>query len=214
MGDDPADEKDSVLEKAAWKAADRAVGGALGDWWRRLDDGRKTAISVLSAAVILGPLGQGVLAAIKALYSPSIPSAKQLEAVVFLAAITAPVFVGAAIFFGLLGRLATPAVLLVAGGAAFAIGAGVVKTSAPDTLGKVYCYADFRDGSVVYEEDCREFDSLGFAVKSGGPPRGPSDAANVLGWALIYTIDARGLVMVVCGVSAGAAIGYLFRRGP
>ena len=113
-------------------------------------------VGVLSAAVILGPLGQGLLAAAKAL---------------------------------------SPTALMLAGAAAFALGVGIVTTQAPETLGQVHCYADFRDGGVVYEEDCREFDGLGYAVRVGGPPRGPSEAAEALRWAMVYTDDAWGFVM-------------------
>jgi hypothetical protein len=208
-GDGPANDR---VENLAWKAADRAVAGGLKGWWANADDETKTAVGVLLAAVTVGPLGQGILAALQVLYSPKIPSAKQVEAVFYLAAITAPVFFAAGAFFLALRAMPTPAVIILAGGIAFALGIGMAKSSAPTTLGKVYCYADYRGGGVVYEEECRRFDSLGYASAVGRPPRGPSEAANAFRWAVIYTADARGSVMALAGVAAGGALGYLTRR--
>jgi hypothetical protein len=77
---DPGEKLRQSLEGQAWKAADRAVEKAGGSWWARADETQKWAVAGLVAAAVLGPLGQGILAAVKILYAPAIPSAQQLGA--------------------------------------------------------------------------------------------------------------------------------------
>jgi hypothetical protein len=101
-----------------------------------------------------------------------------------------------------------PVLLIVIGAAAYWGGMGLAEVGTPTALGDFYCYND----GVVLERECREFDSRGFASRTGGVVGTPSGSAEVVKWAFVYTADARGGLMAFCGLIAGLAGGYLVRR--
>lgn len=183
---------------------DQAVAAIAGGWYARADDGQKFAVALVAAAAVLGPLGQGLLAALETLYSSKLPSAEQVEAVFWLAVLTLPVFAAAAAGLYFAGRLASGAVLAVAALAAVGGFYAMVAFGVPTHLGDVYCYNDGR----VLERTCRDFDEWGFTsrVSSADSP------TEILSIAYVYTADARGGLMAACGVVAGLGCGYLARR--
>ena len=92
------------------------------------------------------------------------------------------------------------------GGVAMA-GAGV-----PKDLGDFYCFADLSDQGISYESACRQFDTLGFVSNTYDKVGSPSGSPEIFQWAVIYTADARGMVMVLASIVASVALGYLIRR--
>jgi hypothetical protein len=205
---DPAERLRQSLEGQAWKAADRAVDKAGRSWWARADENQKLAVGALVAAAVVGPLGQGFLAAVKILYAPSIPSAQQLAAVLWLALLTLPVFGAAGALTYFFGRTSFPVLGILIGLAAYLGGMGLAELGTPTALGDFYCYND----GVVLEHECRAFDSLGFASRTRAYVGSPSGSTEVVKWAFVYTADARGGLMAFCGLIAGLAGGYLVRR--
>lgn len=194
------------------RGADRAIGAASAGWWARADDNQKLAVWAAVAAVTIGPLGLGVAGLLKVLYGgPSVPGSEQLQAVFYLLVITAPIAIGVGIIVFLAGKVATPGLVLLAGGASYLAGAGVASATMTK-LGDFYCYAGFKDGAVVYETGCRAYDQAGFIAATGGPPGSPGEAAEVMGWAFVFVSESRGAIMAVAGVVAAAAVAYLLRR--
>lgn len=206
------DDRDPLDEALGSKTADAAVQGAFGGWWSRADDNQKLAVSFLTASAVLGPLGMGLLAALKVLFSSaSIPSASQLTAVGWLFVITLPVAVGVLVFTALLGRVATVPLVAAVGAGVYFAGAGMATAGIPEHLGSFYCYAGFDGSGIAYEAACRTYDSLGF-VRDAPRPQGAATTPEIFQWAIIYTAEARGAVMVMCSIVAAACVGYLIRR--
>ncbi len=175
-------------------------------WWHGLSGEERLAWSVLVLAGLVGPLGMGVMAALGQLYRGGVPSINQFEAVALLAIVAAPVFLGASVLL-LTARLGAVAFMWAAM-AALAGGAATSSLGPTTSLGNFYCYRSFS----VSEHACRVFDQAGFAQSAHAAGGGPSGGARVLGFAVAYTADARGLLMAVCGVVAGLAAGYLIRQ--
>lgn len=192
--------------------ADRVVKAGLSGWWERRTDAQQTACAFVSLALAIGPLGQGFLGAVEALYSSAIPSSTQLEAVVWLAVITAPLFAFVFVLVALIGKAATPGVLIGAGVAAFAGSFIVSGVSAGDQLAGVYCFADFTDGRIVYEEVCRQFNDVGFRAETAPYVGNPSGAPSIFSSALAYTVDARGALMATSSMLAAIGLGALARE--
>ena len=205
-----------ILKKAGGdlleRGADAAVKHGLAGWWARADETQKTAVTLVSAAAALGPLGQGILATLGILFAaPELPSAKQLYAVAWLLAITLPVAAFAVVCVVSFGKAPTPAVLAVAGICSVAGAAVMTNSGIPEQLAGVYCYADFQDGP-VYEEQCREFNAEGFIAENARNVGSPSRSPGIFASAVAYTADARGTVMVVASLMASIGIGMLIRR--
>ena len=187
------------------KNIDKATQHQRETWWRSLTDDQRFAWGVLFAAGLIGPLGMGFLAAIGGLYSGKVPSAVQFEAVVLLAVLTAPVFLGLAALVAM-ARYGMTAFFY--GGLAATAGAYVTSSLGPATsLGDFYCYRSFS----TLDHACRAFDQAGFQFAASTAGAGPTGGARILGFAIAYTTDARGGVMVLCGAAAGVATGYLIR---
>ena len=198
----------SLLEGGADKLLDHTFKG----WLSRTDESQKFALVALAAALALGPLGQGLLAALGVLFDDaSIPSTQQVEATWWLVLITLPIALPVFVCVAFWGRWST-------GGIALAVGLcviwGVSQQDAVDTQrGNLYCYAELNGLEAGYESTCRDFDQRGFvsdASRIHGPPE--ATAGLLAGLAFSYTADSRGLLMALCGVVAAASIGYLVRR--
>ena len=174
-------------------------------WWKSLSSNEQTAWGALFAAAAIGPLGMGILAALGNLYSGKVPTADQFEAVLLLAVLTAPVFLGLATLVALAHHGAPS---FIWAGAAAVLGGWVTSTLGPATsLGKFYCYRSFD----TLEHACRVFDQAGFQLDAASAGGGPTGGARILGFAFVYVADARGALMAICGVVAGLAVGYLIR---
>lgn len=196
-GDDELGELKNAL-------GDRAISAGAGNWFARADESQKLAIGAIVAAATLGPLGQGFLAAIKVLYSSKLPNSEQLQAVVWLAVLTLPVFAAATAGLYFAGKTAGGAVLAIAAAASVAGSWLMGKIGVPKQLGDLYCY---NDGQAL-ERLCREFDTRGFTSEVQSA-KGSSDILSI---AFSYTADARGVLMAACGAAAGVGCGYLLRR--
>jgi hypothetical protein len=203
---DPQDLSGIVLDTAAKHG--------LAGWWARADEEQQGAVVLLSAAAALGPLGQGLLAAFRKLFSaPELLSGQQIEAVVWLAIITIPLFGFVAVGTAMLGHWPTPGVLIVAGAVAVASVTVVSGMSVPQQLGDLYCYAGAGPhGEIVYEHQCHTFDSQGFLAENEPRVGNPSASLGILGSSAIYVADARGFFMAVASVLAAVGVGLLIRR--
>jgi len=185
------------------KPIDRGTERLRETWWRSLKSEDQLAWGALFAAGGIGPLGMSILAALGGLYSGKVPSADQFEAVVLLAVLTAPVFFGLAVLIALAryGALA-----FMWAGAAATAGGYVTSSLGPATsLGDFYCYRSFD----TLDHACRAFDQAGFQLAAASAGGGPAGGAHILGFAVAYTSDARGALMMLCGAVAGIATGYL-----
>lgn len=199
-----------VLRKGADKALEHAVSG----WWERRSSTERTATALIAFGLAIGPLGQGLFAALGALYRNSIPSTRQLEAVWWLLVTTAPLAGGvftAALRFG---RHHPMHVLVPAALAALLAGFVAASSPAATELAGFYCYADFDGTAPVYESACREFDHRGFVAENRPYAGSPSGSARILASAVAYTVDARGTLMVVASVSVSVGLGLLLRGRP
>ncbi len=147
----------------------------------------------------------------KALYGNQAPSIEQFRAVVYLWAITAPVSIAALLGAILWGKMHWTPLLTGMAGAAIA-GVTVMPAAGSSmyrSLGEFYCFRGLEGGRFVLERACREADSLGF-LAANVPKVGKHDL-DVLRAAFAYTVDVRGLIMAVAGLTAGLAAGYLIR---
>src|SRR5215211_6789943 len=195
------------------KQADRAIEAGLAGWWSRADEGQKIAVWALVAAAVVGPLGQGLLGLFGVLYEgPSLPSGKQVEAVAVLFLITLPVAAWVLAVVLLLGKMSGPGVLIAAGVVSYFGGVAMAGAGVPKDLGDFYCFADLSDQGISYESACRQFDTLGFVSNTYDKVGSPSGSPEIFQWAVIYTADARGMVMVLASIVASVALGYLIRR--
>ena len=199
---------DSLLERGGDKALEHTFKG----WLSRADDNQKFALIALAFALALGPLGQGLLAALGVLFNDaSIPSTVQLEATFWLILITLPIALPVFVCVAYWGRLSLYGMAFVV---ALCVFWGVSQQDYVNTQrGDVYCYAELHGLETTYESECREFNQRGFASDASqihGPP--PAAAGMLAGLAFSYTAEARGFLMAFCGVVAAASIGYLVRR--
>ena len=194
---------DDGISKLADNLTGKAVTAVAGNWFERADENQRVALGVVAAAAVLGPLGQGLLAASQALYSTELPSSEQLKAVWWLAVLTLPVFAAAVTIVSLLGKGHIMALMGLAALASLG-GSIIMGATVPKQLEEVYCY---NDGQVL-ENECREFQTEEFLAE-WYTADGSSERLSV---AFAYTADARGLLMAMCGVAAGAGGGYILRR--
>jgi hypothetical protein len=201
---------DDLLEKGA----DKVVKTGLEGWWEDRNDAEKTATGLIAAALALGPLGQGLLAAAGALFAAGdIPSSKQIEALFWLLWITAPLAAFVVVAVWLPGKLANgPVALIAAGAASVAAAWATLASEAPKALAGVYCYADFRGAGVAYEEQCRAFNNAGFIADNAPRVGSPSASADIFSSAVAYTADARGTAMALAAIMASVGIGLLLRE--
>jgi hypothetical protein len=187
------------------KHIDKATQRPRETWWRSLSSDEQLAWGALFAAGGIGPLGMSFMAAFGTLYSGKVPSADQFEAVLLLTVLTAPVFLGLTALIAL-ARYGAMAFLWA--GLAATAGGYVTSSVGPATsLGNFYCYRSL----TTLEHACRAFDQAGFQIAVGASGGGPTGGARILGFAFVYTADARGAIMALCGVVAGCAAGYLIR---
>lgn len=203
----PAKTPDDLLRKGA----DEVVKSGLSGWWEHRTDVEKRATLLIGAALAIGPLGQGIAATFGVLLGEgSIPTSKQLEAVLWLLLITAPL---AAFTIVVVSLWYSGPMTWIAAGAAAVLAAGVLSTSdVPKSLAGVYCYAEVGDGRVVYEEQCRDFNDAGFYAENAPRVGTLSESANIFSSAVAYTIDARGTVMAFASILASAGIGLIIRE--
>ena len=203
----------SEVDKAVESQADAAIKRGLAGWWAQADEGQKFATAGLTAAAVLGPLGQGILAAFGVLFSEAaLPSSKQIAAVFWLFVITLPVAAWILVVVLAVGKMAFPAVLVGAGIAAYLGGQLMSSPSIPQKVGDLYCYASLGSNGVHYESYCRDFDTAGFVSHTYDKVGKPSGSADIFGWAVAYTSDARGSIMVLASIIAAISAGYLIRR--
>lgn len=175
-------------------------------WWRALSSEERLAWGAIFAAAAVGPLGMSILAALGNLYSDKVPSSSQFQAAILLAVLTAPIFFGLATLIALANR---GALAFMWAGAAAVGGGWVTSSLGPATkLGDFYCYRSLD----TLEHACRAFDQAGFQLAAASAGGGPSGGAHILGFAFMFTADARGFLMTVCGAVAGLAAGYLVLR--
>src|SRR3954453_15226057 len=161
----PEDDPGRLLADRAIGVADRAIEQGTRGWFANLDSNQQVAWCALVAALALGPIGGGALAAVKALFGGALPpTVSQIEAWGWLVIITLPLFAWLAIVGFALGKagLNWPAVFLVAGIAAYFAGALIAASGIPSQLGDFFCYAYLDGLQVEYEKQCRAFDALGF----------------------------------------------------
>lgn len=208
----PQDDLEAAAGDVLRGQVDRALEAGAAGWWSSLDESQKFAVGALGFAAAIGPIGQGLVAALGSLFKPAIPSSTQVEAVFWLFLITLPLAAGVLVFVLAAGRGPLGGVLAFTGGVTFIAGAAMASIAIPDKLGDFYCYADFSGGAIVYEQQCRDFDSLGFVTQTHDIAGSASGAPEVVGWAFVYVADARGFVMAMASVIAAVAAGYLIRR--
>lgn len=209
-GKPPGDLVEDVLRAEA----DRALEAGLRGLWSRADGGQRTAVWALAGAAAIGPLGQGFLGLAEVLFEGAkLPSGDQIKAVGLLLALTLPVAAWIFVAVLLVGRAGGPQILILAGAAAYFAGVGMAEIRLPEDLGNLYCYADLTSSGIRYESACREFDALGFVSHTYDKVGSPSGSPEILQWALVYTADVRGTVMVVASIVAAFSLSYLIRRG-
>jgi hypothetical protein len=206
------------------KAADDAIKSSTAGWLARADARQRLALSALAFALAIGPLGQGLLAASGALFDEAaVPTTQQLRAVGWLFLIAAPVVLPILgyMFFGEVdgagpARMSPRSLLFLCAFLAI-VGASVAGGASQNLAADTYCYADLHGLEVHYEQQCRKFDDLGFMKATENAMQKTSNpyarAGAVLVVAAIFTIDARGALMVVAAALAAWAVGYLLRRG-
>lgn len=211
--DQPGLDLQAILANGTKGVADTAIEGSTAGWLARADDNQKIALIGLAAAAAIGPAGQGILAALGALFkSAAVPSGDQLMAVTWLLVITAPVAAWCFVFALAAGRGSFASVLAIAGVAAYLGGVLLASLGIPAQLGDLYCFASFTPAGVEYEHACRAFDALGFLGKAAPYLGSPSGSAKIAEWAMVYVADARGSAMALAGILAGLSAGYLVRR--
>jgi hypothetical protein len=195
------------------KGADKAIQSGLSGWWESRTDTEKAAVALIGVALAIGPLGQGVLGAAKALFSTALPTSKQLEAVVWLVLITAPLSAFVIVAFTMPGKFSNvPVALGLAGAAAVFASYLLSQSSIPDSLSGVYCYAEVGGGGVIYEEQCREFNNASFYAENAPVVGSPSASAHIFSSAVAYTADARGSVMAIASILASVGIAMIARE--
>jgi hypothetical protein len=187
-------------------ACDKLLGSSIEEKWKGLTSGERTAWGLIFGASALGVIGSSLLSVLGD--AGKVPTAESFVAAFWLLAITLPVAIVAAVVAGVLtaGKpvMSGPVALMVLG--LLCLG-GVVAMNwiieaAGGSLGNFYCYNDGR----ILESACRTFDEQGLLSSSG---TGPTGAARFMTNVAVLTVDARGWLMVVCGVVAGGAAGYL-----
>lgn len=178
-------------------------------WWNSLDSGKQSAWAAMGGASAVAVLGVPILSVI--LEGSKIPAGKNLVASFWLLAITLPVAGVAAliVYLGssppkLVGGPQWLAVCAVAALGGVTVMNGIVE-GAGGSLADFYCY----NSGNIHETACRTFNTQGLATT---PLGSPIQNANFLGNVVVLTIDARGFLMVVCGIIAGCGAGYLIRR--
>jgi hypothetical protein len=198
-----------LLDNAKDKVAEKVLGG----WWSKRSDTEKVATALLITGAALGPLGQGLLAVVHQLYVDAIPTTKQIEATALLLWLTLPVAAFLIVIVAVPGKHGSfPVALILAGIASVASASLTYVSHAPTKLADFYCYADASNGVIVYEHQCREFNTAGFVAENVSRLGSPSRSANIFSSAVAYTSDARGSLMVFAGVLAAVGIGLLFRE--
>jgi hypothetical protein len=198
-----------ILDHAKDKVAEKVLGG----WWSQRSDTEKVATALLITGAALGPLGQGLLAVVGQLYVDAIPTAKQIEATGLLLWLTLPVAAFLIVIVAVPGKHGSfPVALILAGIASVASASLTYASHAPNRLADFYCFADASNGVIVYEHQCRSFNTAGFVTENVSRLGSPSRSADILSSAVAYTSDARGSLMVVAGILAAVGIGLLFRE--
>jgi hypothetical protein len=195
------------------KGADKAIQTGLSGWWESRTETEKAAVVLIGVALAIGPLGQGLLGAVKALFSTALPTSKQLEAVVWLLLITAPLAAFVIVVITMPGKVSNvPVALGVAGIAAVVASYLLSQTPIPDSLSGVYCYAELGGVGVIYEEQCREFNNAGFYAENAPIAGSPSATPQIFSSAVAYTADARGSVMAFASILASVGIAMIIRE--
>ncbi len=85
------------------------------------------------------------------------------------------------------------------------------ESAPPREIAGIYCYADFQ-GEAVYEKQCRQFDSAGFVRETADDVGSAPRSVEIFVWALVFTVDARGALMVFASLLASVGIAILIRR--
>jgi|GEM_PF-3352818 len=191
---------------------DKVAEPSLKRWWSRRSTTERWAMGAIALAIAIGPLGQGLPAGFGALFDDKIPSSKQLEALLWLLWIALPLVAFILVVVVLAGRISGGTVAILAGIAAVSAAAVVEHSPAPKQLAGLYCYADARDGSVLYEQECREFNTSGFIAENEPRMGNPSSATEIYASAVAYTADARGTIMALSAILASVGVGLLIRR--
>ena len=202
------------IDDLVGKGADKVVKTGLEGWWAARNETEKIATGLIAAALALGPLGQGILAATGALFAAGdVPTSKQIEALFWLLWITAPLAAFVVAVVWLPGKVANGGVSLIIAGAASVAAAWLTMASeAPKSLAGVYCYANFQGGGVAYEEQCRAFNNAGFIADNTPRVGNPSASVDIFSSAVAYTADARGTAMALAAILASIGVGMLFRE--
>lgn len=199
---------DAVLRKGA----DKAIEAGLRGWWSRRSPYQKVAIGLISFGLAIGPLGQGVFAAFGALFDDKIPNSTQVEALVWLLWITAPLAAFCITCVWLTRMSKHPiGIIISAGFASFLAACAVFASGVPKDLAGVYCYADLQGTHVIYEHQCRTFNSWGFIAENASRV-GHSGSAQIGYSAYAYTVDARGWLMAFAAILASAGVGVLLPK--
>ena len=196
------------------KGADKAVKAGLAGWWERRNETEKAATMLIAFALAIGPLGQGFLGAMGVLFgNNSVPSSKQVEAVIWLLVITAPLAAFVLVAGSLVGKHASgPVAFGAASFAAVFLAWAMINSPPPERLAGVYCYADVNSGGVVYEEQCRQFNNAGFYAENADRAGNPSASADVFSSLITYTVDARGLLMTFASLLASFGLVMIVRE--
>ena len=176
------------------------------------DDSQKLALVGLAVALTLGPLGQGLAAAFGVLFDKAaIPSTQQIEATWWLLLITLPIALPVFLLTAFWGRGSDGLIVL---GVIVCVFWAVGQQETVNTQrGDLYCHAELNSLEAEYEAQCRDFDEYGFlsdASRIQGPPAAHAGLLTALAFG--YTVDARGMLMVFCGILAAVCLGYLVRR--
>ena len=211
--DDPLRPKSlpELAEDHLGQVVDGRVDAAFQGWFQGQSPDRRLATRLLLFSALVGVVGVPILSAVQAVRVPGLDRGN-VEAVFWLLVLTAPVAAYAGLVTWTLGKASFPVTLILAGAAAYFAGVGLANGGVPADLGDLYCFASVNTGGVYYESACRQFDALGF-LSSAEPYAGsPSGSPQVFSWAFVYVAEARGIVMAVCGIVAGGALGYLFRE--
>jgi hypothetical protein len=188
-----------------WGLVDKATGSIREKWWASQDDDQKLAWWGIFIAAAIGVLGVNLW---ELATTSEIPTSLHMAAALYLILITLPVAAAAAAFTLFVGRTTGAVLTFIAAGAAMAgVGAMTALMEAfREPLKEFYCY---NDGTVL-ETACREFNMQAYEAT----PHGGSPALNLqlLAKVFVLTVDARGIVMVICGLVAGLCAGYLIKR--
>ncbi len=139
------------------------------------------------------------------LSSGGAPPGKHLAVAFYLLLITLPVSAayGVGLYLWLNGARNIPVLLGLSVVAGF-VGVTTMGRLVGDGLAGFYCY----NNGAVQEAACRKFNEAGFYA-AGYSAGSPGQSVEALGGLLVFTVDARGWLMVLCGVIAADAAARL-----